>query len=125
MHALIIEDEAMIAMCIEEALRDCGFATFDFADCLETAVRAAEEACPDLITADVRLTHSCGIEAVQVICAEKPIPVIFLTSSWRDVEARLPGYALLRKPFTVAQLSKAVRALPRQVQGDAAQPAVD
>lgn len=111
MHALIIEDDAMIAMSIEQALRDCGFATFDFADSLETAVRAAGEGCPDLITADVRLARGCGVEAVQVICQEKAIPVIFLTGSWQEVEARLPGYALLRKPFTGAQISEVVRKL--------------
>ena len=31
MHALIIEDEALIAMAIEDALRGCGFTSFDIA----------------------------------------------------------------------------------------------
>ena len=111
MHALIIEDDAMTAMCIEEALRDYGFETFNFADCLQTAVTAAGEVCPDLITADANLVRGCGIEAVQVICAKTPIPVIFLTDSWEEVGARLPDYPLLRKPFTSAQLTEKVRAV--------------
>lgn len=29
MHALIIEDESLVAMAIEDALRACGFTSFD------------------------------------------------------------------------------------------------
>lgn len=39
MHALIIEDEAIIAMAIEDALRDCGFTSFSFATTVETVAR--------------------------------------------------------------------------------------
>ncbi len=31
MHALIIEDEALVAMAIEDILRDNGYTSFDFA----------------------------------------------------------------------------------------------
>lgn len=42
MHALIIEDEALIAMAIEDALRGCGFTSFDVAASAQVAVAAAE-----------------------------------------------------------------------------------
>ena len=42
MHALIIEDESLIAMTIEHTLRDCGFTSFDFAASSEAAIAAAE-----------------------------------------------------------------------------------
>ena len=61
MHALIIEDESLIAMEIEEVLRGCGFSSFDFAVSAEEAVAAAARNCPDLITADVQLRPGCGI----------------------------------------------------------------
>jgi CheY-like chemotaxis protein len=47
MHALVIEDEALIAMAIEEALRGCGFTSFDFAVSAEEAAAAAARKCPD------------------------------------------------------------------------------
>ena len=50
MHALIIEDECLIAMAIEDALRDCGFTSFDVAVSADEAVAAAARKCPDLIT---------------------------------------------------------------------------
>ena len=41
MHALIIEDESLIAMAIEEVLRGCGFSSFDFAVSAEEATTLA------------------------------------------------------------------------------------
>ena len=41
MHALIIEDDDLIAIAIEEVLRNCGFNSFDFAVSLDQAVMAA------------------------------------------------------------------------------------
>ena len=81
MHVLIIEDEPLIAMSIDDTLRDCGCASFDFATSVEQAVAAAKIRCPDLITADVQLSPGCGIDAVAAICGGAPIPVIFITSA--------------------------------------------
>ena len=61
MHALIIEDDDLIAMTIEEVLRKCGFTSFHFAVSLDEAVAAARERCPRLITADVELKPGSGI----------------------------------------------------------------
>lgn len=60
MHALIIEDESMIAIAIEDALRTCGFTSFDIAVSADEAVTAAALRCPDLITADVQLRPAAG-----------------------------------------------------------------
>ena len=100
MHALIIEDEALIAMAIEDALRGCGFTSFDVAVSAEVAVKAAACRCPDLITADVELRPGCGIAAVQSICSEQPIPVLFITGSPGEVRIRMPGHAMVEKPFS-------------------------
>lgn len=109
MHALIIEDESMIAIAIEDALRGCGFTSFDIAVSAEEAVAAAERRCPDLITADVELRPGCGITAVQSICSERPIPVIFITGSPSEVRIRMPGHALVEKPFTAGHIMDATR----------------
>ena len=109
MHALIIEDESMIAMAIEDALRDFGFTSFDFAVSAEEAVTAAALRCPDLITADVELRPGCGITAVQSICSQQPIPVLFITGRPGDVRIRMPGYALVEKPFSADHIMEATR----------------
>lgn len=109
MHALIIEDESLIAMAIEDALRRCGFTTFDFATTQEEAVGAAALKCPDLITADVELRPGCGITAVQSICSDQPLPVLFITGSSGQVRIRMPGHTLVEKPFSADHIIDATK----------------
>ena len=109
MHALIIEDETLIAMAIEDALRACGFTSFDIAVSANEAVAAAARKCPDLITADVELRPGCGITAVQSICSEHPIPVLFITGSPGQVRIRMPGHGLVEKPFRAEHIVGATR----------------
>ena len=109
MHALIIEDESLIAMAIEDALRGCGFTSFEVAASAEEAVAAAARQCPDLITADVQLRPGCGITAVQSICSERPIPVLFITGSPGEVRLRMPGHPLVEKPFSAEHIMNATK----------------
>ena len=109
MHALIIEDEALIAMAIEDALRGCGFTSFDVAVSAEEAVTAVTRKCPHLITADVELRPGCGIKAVQTICSERPIPVLFITGTPGEVRIRMPGHALVEKPFSAHHIVDAIK----------------
>ena len=109
MHGLIIEDESLIAMAIEDALRGCGFTSFDVAVSAEEAVASAARTCPDLITADVELRPGCGITAVQSICSETPIPVLFVTGRPGEVRMRMPGHALVEKPFEADHIMEAIK----------------
>ena len=108
MHALIIEDEALIAMTIEEVLRGCGFTSFDFAMSSEEAIGFSKSTCPDLITADVELNPGSGIEAVNVICSGPSIPVIFITGTPDEVTSKMPLHPIVVKPFTVEAVVTAV-----------------
>jgi DNA-binding response OmpR family regulator len=108
-HALIIEDEALIVLAIEDALRECGFTSFDVAASAQEAVVTANRRCPDLITADVKLRPGCGIDAVQSICSKVPIPVLFVTGSGVEVRSRMPQQALIDKPFSAEDLIVAVK----------------
>ena len=100
MHALIIEDEVMIAATIEFVLRDCGFDSFDIAASSMDAIRAAARRCPDLITADVTLAAGDGIEAIRIICRKPSIPVIIITGhAAADIREQVPDYPVPTKPF--------------------------
>lgn len=109
MHALIIEDDDLIAIMIEEVLSDCGFTSFDVAPSLDDAVTAARGRCPDLITADVELKPGSGIDAVQTICSETSIPVIFITGQADAARSRMPQHPVLSKPLRVSEIEAAVR----------------
>lgn len=109
-HALIIEDEMLIAMTIEDTLRDLGFTSFDLAPSPQTAIDAAERHVPDLITSDVQLKPGCGIATVMTIIERRVVPVIFITGNVPDVMERLPECRALSKPFSASQLATAVHA---------------
>ena len=109
MHALIIEDEFLTAQLIEDRLRDLGYTSFAFAMDEDEAIAAASERCPDLITSDVQLSSGCGIDAVQRICDEKPIPVLYITGTAGLVRERCPWAIVIQKPFGVADLGEGVR----------------
>ena len=111
MHALIIEDEPLIAMAIEDVLRASGYTSFDFAVCAEEAISAASSRCPDLITSDVVLKPGNGIDAIEAICGKSPTPVIFITGNAEQVYKRLPNYMVLQKPFSEDALTAAVQSV--------------
>ncbi len=109
MHALIIEPQAFTACEIEDALRDIGYTSFDFAITAEEAILAAAEHRPDLITAAVELKPGCGIDAVEAICCEQPVPVVFITHAEQAVRRRrLAAPVVKKQPFRVRELSDAV-----------------
>jgi CheY-like chemotaxis protein len=108
MHALIIEDDYLIAQELREMLEDLGFETFSFARSEDTAVRAAEGGQIDLITADVRLLPGDGVKAVEAICARRDIPVIFITGYKEELEERAPDAVIIQKPVQEEALAEVV-----------------
>jgi CheY-like chemotaxis protein len=115
MHALIIEDEFLTAQLIEDRLRDLGYTSFAFAADEREAIAEASRRCPDLITSDVQLAEGCGIDAVQQICNERPIPILYITGSAAQVRERCPWAVIIQKPFGVADLGAGVRDARRAV----------
>lgn len=113
MHALIIEDEPIIALLIEDQLRALGYTSVDFAVTEAEAVAAAARRCPDLITSDVRLSEGCGIAAVESICGGRGIPVVFITATARDVRERLADAVVVAKPPAALERALSVAAAPR------------
>jgi len=108
MHALIIEDQAIIAMMLEDELCELGYTSFDVADTQEEAISAAKRRCPDLIAADDRLTTGSGIAAVRIICAEQSIPTVYIVGNPHELKTRLPDAIVLGKPYMADDLREAV-----------------
>ena len=108
MHALIIEDEVIIALTIEDLLLDLGFDSFDVAVTEAEAVAAATAKRPDLITSDVQLLAGSGIDAVQTICPDLAIPVVFVTSNASQVRERSTTAVVVDKPIQTAVFRRSV-----------------
>ena len=77
---LIVEDEVMIAMCLEMELKRAGYEVCHRVVTGEDAVRIAKHESPDCILMDIRLAGDIdGIEAARQIQACSSIPIIFMT----------------------------------------------
>ena len=56
----------------------------------------------DLITADVRLLPGDGVRAVEAICKQREIPVVFITGYPEELQDRAPTAVVVRKPVVQA-----------------------
>jgi CheY-like chemotaxis protein len=108
MHALIIEDEFLVALNIEDSLEALGFTSHETVATEEKAVVTARRHTPDLITADVRLLRGSGITAVQRILREQSVPVVFITGNIEMVLKEMPDAVVLDKPFGEEALRRAI-----------------
>jgi CheY-like chemotaxis protein len=108
MHALIIEDDAVIAMSIEDELRDLGYSSIEIAVTEEEAIQAAAKARPDLLTCDGHLLSGSGLGAVRKIIASCSVPVIFITGDPEHVPGWFPKTRVVAKPFSASALCSAV-----------------
>lgn len=108
MHALIIEEDMWITLMIEDVLRDLGYDSIAHAASPEAAVAAATQCCPDLITSDIRLGASSTIDAVQQICSERPIPLVFVTATPWEAREAASDAVVVPKPFGQDMLKEGV-----------------
>lgn len=109
MHALIIEPEVLISLMLQEELRDLGFTSFDTASTQGRAIKAAQRHRPNLITSGLRLVRGNGVDAVKVICADQPIPTVFVVSDTAEVQPLVGGAPIVVKPVSKTLLHRAVR----------------
>ena len=109
---MIIEDEAFIAMDLENIVTGMGHRVTGIARTRAGAVALGKKERPDLILADIKLAdNSSGIDAVRdLLAALGDVPVIFITA-FPDrllTGSRPEPTFLIGKPFTEEQVRSAV-----------------
>ncbi len=109
---LIVEDESLVALEIQNALKKYDIQSCFIADSVEEAMELLEKCTPDLVLLDIYLRGELtGIEGCKHIKKRK-IPVIFLTAYSDDdtlqkaLECEPDAY--LVKPFRRAELYAAI-----------------
>lgn len=112
MHALVIEGDAIIAMSIEQELRDLGFNSVELACTEQEAVEAVSRQLPDLITSDGSLLAGTGAGGIRRFQPSLSVPVIFLTGDPEGARDCLPDAPVLEKPFSAMQLIAVVQQAP-------------
>jgi len=110
---LLVEDEVIIAKCLQIELEDCGFDVRDFVGSGEEAIIRAKEINPDFILMDIHLAGDLdGIEAAQEIMINNDCKIIFATG-YTEIELferaqELNPLAYLRKPVTPSEVKDVI-----------------
>lgn len=108
-HALIIEDEMLIALEVESLLQDFGFTSCDIVDNPTDAVKSALARRPDLVTADMRILGGTGVDAVEAITERLgPVPHIYVTGNPDMLNGQTEA-PVVDKPLTRHALAEACR----------------
>lgn len=114
-HVLIIEDEALIALDLQDLLEGEGATSVMIAATQDEAIAAARLQMPDLITSDVTLREGTGPHAVRAIIAELgPVPVIFITATPHACHTVDVPAVILGKPLAYSQITTAFHELARR-----------
>jgi PAS domain S-box-containing protein len=106
---LVVEDEAVVALSLQQQLRELGYSVAAIAATGEEALLRAEQLGPDLVLMDVRLKGPMdGVEAAGEVRRRFRIPVIYLTAySNREIMERAKvtePYGYILKPYEDREL---------------------
>lgn len=111
-RVMVIEDEAIIAMDLQDIVSEMGHAITGVARTADGAVELFQKERPDLILSDIQLADgSSGIDAVnEILKAAGDIPVIFITAfPERLLTGERPEPAfVITKPYNEDQVRSAV-----------------
>jgi CheY-like chemotaxis protein len=107
---LIVEDEAMVAMLIEDVLSDLGHEVVAIGGRLEQALKLAREVEVDFAILDVNLNGERTYAVAEVLRA-RGVPFIFATGyGVGGVDEMWKSVRVLPKPFEPYQLNAAIEA---------------
>lgn len=110
MRVLLVEDEAILAMNLEQMLREMGYAVLPLVASGEDAIDLAKRHQPDVVIMDIHLAGKMnGFTAATQIQSFLDAPIVYLTGHSDDAtlnEATLTGpYAFLVKPVSRNELT--------------------
>jgi two-component system, response regulator PdtaR len=127
-HALIVEDEVLIALGLEADLNELGFHVCGLAANARQAISLAMDDPPDVAVVDIYLNGARdGIETARMLREYCGASIVFVTA-YSDEEGlverirqQVPGAPLLSKPLyghrladTIAEMAKRVASLGAQ-----------
>lgn len=79
-QVLVVDDSAFMRKIISDLIEnDTGFQVIATAATGREAIEKIRELSPDLVTMDVEMPEMNGLEALRIIMAERPLPVIMLS----------------------------------------------
>lgn len=117
MKILIVEDEALVAMAMENYLAGAGHTVVGQADNFDTAVTLAGKTRPDLALVDINLVDGdSGVEVASELHRQS-VPCLMVTSNCNPHRALDGAVGCLQKPVNQLILVQAVAVARRKVRG--------
>jgi CheY-like chemotaxis protein len=112
---LLVEDEALVAMMLEDMLLDLGCVVVGPAARVEEAMLLVQDEAIDAAVLDVNLANETVIPVARAL-AERGVPFVFGTGYARlDVLGDFADRPVLHKPYRASELSEAIRSItPRE-----------
>jgi len=108
---LIVEDQALIALNIEDVVRRIGSGAVGCAARVSDALTLIETTPWDAALLDIRLAQGETVYPVAERLRAKAIPFAFVTAWDGDIDPRYCDVPVLRKPFGEAELESCLRTL--------------
>ena len=103
---LLVEDEALVAMMIQETLTEFGFQVLGPVSTASEALAAARERSIDAAVLDINLGDGL-VYTVAEILAERGVPFVFVTGYDADsIDSRFSGIPILQKPIERESLQR-------------------
>lgn len=109
-RVLVVEDEILVAMLMEDYLRDLGYEVIGPAMRLERGLELARSERLDFAVLDVNLVSEVSFPIADALKA-RDIPFIFATGAGRQgLTPQHKGAVMLHKPFDLSDLESALGA---------------
>ena len=110
---MVVEDEAVIALRLQQMLKEMGYDVIGVSYSGEEALEKARSLRPDLILMDIMIPGKLdGIAVAEMVKSELDIPVIFLTAFSEDkiIERakKAEPYGYILKPFQDREIKAAI-----------------
>ena len=110
-RVLVIEDEALVAMLIEDMICDSGGEVIGSASKLEDALVLAHETQADVALLDINLGGALAYPVAEVL-RQRGVPIVFATGyGSAGVIERFEDCPILDKPFDQRSLEQAIHAI--------------
>lgn len=108
-RVLIVEDEMLVAMLLEDMLKDLGHVVVGIATRVETALSLIASTEPDLAILDVNLAGQKSFPVAEAL-ERKGIPFVFATGyGQQGLEGNHISRTVLTKPFRSRDLERALK----------------
>jgi CheY-like chemotaxis protein len=107
---LLVEDDGLIASMLVDELVEFGCSVVGPARTLAEAATFASTSALDGALLDVELGLDSALPVAQIL-SDRRIPFAFMTADVESAEGRFDDVPVLEKPFTVAELRRALQHL--------------